>query len=113
MPGAMTGLPRRVYSRDPSSCISERASTSPTETLFKRGTVRTSRGVRRYFRPASVATMYCDGCERMSSRAEDFVCRQRDESCGTVFYIKKVSTRLEEKREAADNIVKSALAGWT
>jgi hypothetical protein len=57
--------------------------------------------------------MYCDGCERMSSRAEDFVCRQRDESCGTVFYIKKVSTRLEEKREAADNIVKSALAGWT
>jgi hypothetical protein len=31
--------------------------------------------------------MYCDGCERMSSRAEDVVdgkvCRPRNESCGT------------------------------
>jgi hypothetical protein len=66
----MTGLPRSVYSRDPSSCISSRARTSPTLTSRRRGTVSMSRGVRMYFRPVNEAMMYWEGWERMISRAD-------------------------------------------
>ena len=97
--GDMVGLPRSVYSRDPSSWISDKATTSPTRTSFRRGTVRRSRGARRYLRPATVATIYCDGCERMRSRAEDVVegsvCRHRD---GTVHKkINKIRNKMLKK----------------
>lgn len=64
-----TGLPRIVNSREPTSCISSSASTSPTRTSFRRGTVRRSRGASRYRRPATAATTYCEGWLRIWASA--------------------------------------------
>lgn len=65
----MTGEPRRVYSREPTSCIWESDKTSPTRTSLRRGTVRRSFGARRYFLPAIEAIAYWLGCERMRASA--------------------------------------------
>jgi hypothetical protein len=65
----ITGEPRRVYSREPTSCIWDSDKTSPTRTSLRRGTVRRSFGATRYFLPAIEAITYWLGCERMRASA--------------------------------------------
>lgn len=64
--------------------------------------MRTSRGVRRYFLPASVATIYCEGCERMRFRAEDVVrvCSGLD-GCDTRAIVR---TTASKKKKNADDV---------
>ena len=77
----MTGEPRRVYSREPISCIWDNDKTSPKRTSLRRGTVKRSFGERRYFLPAIEAITYWLGCERIRASA-----REVDEGvCGLVW----------------------------